>query len=109
MHVVTEMFAVLAITPALAMIARTEGPLVQSQKNILWGIAIGAVLGPTLGVWLTQESIKLIDSGIAATLIALTPIFMVPLARLVYGERVSLRAIAGTVVTFLGIMLLLWP
>ena len=56
MHVVTEMFAVLAITPALAMIARTEGPLVQSQKNILWAIAAGTSLfdGLLLSKWIRK-------------------------------------------------------
>ena len=56
LHVGTEAIAVLAITPALAMIARTEGPLNKTQKGILWAIAIGTSLfdGLLLSKWIRQ-------------------------------------------------------
>ena len=79
------------------------------DSRALKGIAVGALLGPTLGVWLTQESLKLTDPGICATLIALTPIFMIPIAYLAQGDRASRRAMAGTVIAFVGITMLLWP
>ena len=50
-----------------------------------------------------------IHAGIAATLIALTPILMIPIARGVYREPVSLRATVGTVIAFAGVAMLVWP
>ncbi len=79
------------------------------DSRALKGIAVGALLGPTLGVWLTQESLKLTDPGICATLIAVTPIFMIPIAYLAQGDRASRRAMAGTGIAFVGIAMLLWP
>ena len=69
-------------------------------------IAVGAALGPVLGVWLSLVSVDLADAGIAATLMATTPVLILPLAVLVERERVSWRAAAGAVVALMGVFLL---
>ncbi|MHC4512805.1 MAG: DMT family transporter [Planctomycetota bacterium] len=79
------------------------------DRKALSGIAVGALLGPTLGVWLSQIAVAETRAGIAATLIALTPVFMIPIARWYYRERVSMRAMVGTMIAFAGIAMLLWP
>ena len=68
--------------------------------------AAGATVGPFLGVWLSLVAVAMIPAGVAATLNATTPILILPVVRVVYGERITLRAALGAVVAFLGIVLL---
>src|SRR5258706_11977199 len=50
-----------------------------------------------------------IDSGLAAILNAMTPIFTVLLAHLVGDERLSLRRLAGVIMGFAGVAALIGP
>jgi drug/metabolite transporter (DMT)-like permease len=62
----------------------------------------GAVTGPTVGVWLSMVAVAHAPVGIAATLMALPPIILIPLARWIFGEQITRRAVAGTVVALAG-------
>ena len=64
-------------------------------------------LGTFLGIWLQQLAFKLSDNvGVAATLLATSPLFILPLAAAA-GERVSARAVAGAALSVLGVAVLL--
>jgi drug/metabolite transporter (DMT)-like permease len=66
----------------------------------------GTVLGPVLGVWLSLLAVQNTNIGVASTLSSLMPIFLIPISYFVYGERVTKQAIFGTVVAFVGMVLL---
>ena len=78
---------------------------VKAMQLILMAVAIG----PTLGVWLFQVSIQRTNASIAAILVALVPIFMIPIGRVAYGSRPSVLALIGTVIAFAGTFLVLDP
>jgi len=67
----------------------------------------GTLFGPVLGVWLSLVAIAHAEMGPASTLMALPPIFMLPIGRYVFGERVGPRAIAGTLVAVAGAVTLI--
>ncbi|MEE2718982.1 MAG: DMT family transporter [Planctomycetota bacterium] len=69
-------------------------------------ILVGAVFGPVLGVWLSLVSIDRIDAGIAATLMSLSPIFILPVAKLIEDEAISRRAVLGAVIAVVGVAML---
>ncbi len=72
---------------------------------LLLGVAM--FLGTFLGIWLQQLAFKLSDNvGVAATLLATSPLFILPLAAAA-GERVSARAVAGAALSVLGVAVLL--
>jgi drug/metabolite transporter (DMT)-like permease len=77
------------------------------KARFLGLILAASVIGPYLGVWLSLVSIKLTETGVALTLMAMTPIFVIPLSARVFGERPTLRAIAGTVLAVAGVVVLL--
>lgn len=68
---------------------------------------LGAFLGPFLGVWLSLVAVQYAPVGIASSLMALVPIFVIVWVVVFLKERVSLRAIAGTLVATAGVVLLL--
>ena len=66
----------------------------------------GASFGPFLGVWLSMVAVTHALAGVAATLMSLMPILVIPLVWALYGERTSARGIAGAVVAFSGVAVL---
>lgn len=67
----------------------------------------GSLTGPFLGVWMSLVAVRLIDTGVAATLNATTPIAIIPLVMIVYKERISLRALLGALLSVGGIAILM--
>lgn len=74
-----------------------------SSKTIL-NITGGSVVGPFLGVWLSQIAVQMTYVGVASTLMALTPIIMLPISKWYYKEDVSYRAIIGTTIALAGVV-----
>jgi drug/metabolite transporter (DMT)-like permease len=62
----------------------------------------GAITGPTAGVWLSMVAVQYAPVGIASALMALPPVILIPLARWVFHEQISRRAVIGTVVALCG-------
>jgi len=72
----------------------------------LWGtVALVVVFGTFIAIWLQQVAFQYTRVGIAQTLLATSPLFVLPIAAL-QGEKLSLRSIAGVVVAITGIALL---
>jgi drug/metabolite transporter (DMT)-like permease len=72
-------------------------------------IAGGAALGPVLGVLLALYAIRHAPMGVAATLMSLAPVFVIPLSMALFRERVTGRAALGTLVSLLGACALFFP
>ena len=68
-------------------------------------IAIAAFGSTYLGIWLQQTSLKFAPTGIAQTFLATSPLFILPIVAL-QGEKISLRAIFGVVISLAGIALM---
>lgn len=69
-------------------------------------ILVGAIFGPVLGVWLSLVGIDRIEAGIAATLMSLSPVFIIPFASWIEKDRVTKRAILGAIVSVIGVAIL---
>lgn len=68
--------------------------------------ACGAVFGPFLGVWLSLLAVKYAKVGIAAALMSLPPVLLIPLGRWIFHDKITLRAVLGTVGALSGAWLL---
>ncbi|MCB0156405.1 MAG: DMT family transporter [Anaerolineae bacterium] len=76
------------------------------NRPALTAIVGGTIVGPVLGVWLSLAAIQIARLGIAATLMALTPIILIPLTYFILKEKISERSIVGTVVALSGVALI---
>ena len=76
------------------------------NRGAMARISLGAVFGPFLGVSLSLVAVQYTEAGVAATLMALTPVIIIPPAIWINKERVSLRAIIGAFVAVGGAALL---
>jgi drug/metabolite transporter (DMT)-like permease len=79
------------------------------NRNAFKAIIGGTIAGPFLGIWLSLIAVQLAPVGLAATLMALPPIILIPIGRVLYGERVSRRGIVGTIVALCGVALIFLP
>jgi drug/metabolite transporter (DMT)-like permease len=79
-----------------------------SQRQAVLNIAGGAFFGPFLGVWLSLIAIQLTQVGVASTLMALPPIFLLPISHFVFKEQLGWAAVLGTIVAMVGVAILFW-
>ncbi len=76
------------------------------DKKALGYAAAGALAGPFVGVSLSLLAIQRTQIGVAATIMSMTPVLIIPVVILVKKERVSLRAAVGAVVAVFGVSML---
>jgi drug/metabolite transporter (DMT)-like permease len=78
----------------------------EGQSGKVWGRLLFAVFAGTyLAIWLQQVALKLTSAGVAQTLLATSPLFVLPLAAWT-GEKVTLRAAIGAAIALAGIAVL---
>lgn len=65
-------------------------------------IGLGALTGPVLGVVLSLIAIAKAPMGVAATLMSLSPILLLPVSHFVFKEKVGGHAILGTLLALAG-------
>lgn len=75
-----------------------------SNKQGLKFTALGSFTGPFLGVGLAMVAFKYIPVGVASTLTATVPIFILAPAALFLKEKITFREVIGAVVAVLGIL-----
>jgi drug/metabolite transporter (DMT)-like permease len=65
-------------------------------------MSVGAGFGPFLGVSLSLIAVSRTSTGVAATIMALTPVLIIPVVVLLGRERVSPRAAVGALLAVAG-------
>jgi drug/metabolite transporter (DMT)-like permease len=66
----------------------------------------GAIAGPFIGVTFSMIALQRTQVGIASTLIATTPIFLLPIGYFIFKERFGWSVIVGTLLAIAGVALL---
>ena len=78
----------------------------QGKPRVIGLLALGAFVGPVLGVTSSLLAIQYAEIGVASTLMALTPVVILPISYFVFKEKVGWRAITGTVLAIAGVAVL---
>jgi len=79
----------------------TTWQALRDPRTRLWLIG-GAFIGPFIGVWLSLIAVRSAPVGIASTLMALSPIILIPFDHWLFGETITSRSIVGTIVALAG-------
>jgi len=106
-----RIFVALVILWSIAALRRELIPTIRKWRNrqAFQAIIAGTIVGPFLGIWLSLVAVQLAPVGVAATLMALPPVILIPLGYFFYNERVSRRGILGTALAFAGVALIFLP
>ncbi|MCD6426150.1 MAG: DMT family transporter [Anaerolineales bacterium] len=98
----TAMIVIWAATLLQKEFKNTINKVVTNPKA-LWGIIGGAFSGPFLGVSLSLFALQHTSIGVASTLMALPPIFLLPVEKFIFKEKVGWGAVIGTVIAMVGV------
>jgi drug/metabolite transporter (DMT)-like permease len=103
-----RMIVAAAVIWGFALLRGRAGPTFRALTDRRASVAIlgGAIAGPFLGVWLSLIAVNLTQVGIAATLMALSPIFLLLPSHWIFKEWVGARAVIGTFVAIGGVALI---
>jgi drug/metabolite transporter (DMT)-like permease len=61
--------------------------------------------GPFIGVSLSLMAVRYTEAGIASTLMALTPIFIIAPAHWIFGQKVTYKEVIGAIISVIGVSL----
>ncbi len=103
--------SLVVLLPVSVMSGRYKRPVrvLRSDPAALKYTLLGSIFGPFLGVASSLMAIQYAKIGVAATIMATTPIVMLPIVRYGQKEHLSWRAIAGAFIATLGVGMLFLP
>ena len=71
------------------------------------GLALlGSAAGPFVGVTLSLLAVQNAKVGVALTIMAISPIILIPASAIIHKERITFRAVAGALLAVGGVALL---
>lgn len=76
------------------------------DKQAIGQIAIGAFLGPFVGVTFSLVALQYAPAGVVSTLTSISPILIIPFSIGVFKEKVLPREILGALISIFGVILL---
>jgi drug/metabolite transporter (DMT)-like permease len=76
------------------------------DRKALGQTTAGAFFGPFIGVTLSLAAVAWTNTAVAATVMAISPVLVIPIVRIVYRHKVTLRAVLGALVAVAGVALL---
>jgi drug/metabolite transporter (DMT)-like permease len=78
----------------------------RENPKVISLLALGALVGPVLGVTASLLAVQYIEIGVASTLMALPPVIILPISYFVFREKVGWQAVLGTVLAIAGVAIL---
>ena len=80
-------------------------PIITEPRALLF-LLLAGLSGPVIGATLVLLSLQFTSVGISSTLTATTPILLIPISFLVFNEKITTRAVIGTLVAIAGVAVL---
>lgn len=73
------------------------------HKSAMKRVALGSIFGPFLGVSFSLLAIQHTQAGIAATIMSIVPVLIIPPAIFLFHEKVNWKEIIGAIITVGGV------
>lgn len=102
-----RIIAALAVFLLVMPFTRLAGRTVKALRNkaAMLFIGTGSFFGPFLGVSLSLVAVRLIEVGVASTIMAMVPVFIIVPEVVLLGKRVRPLEVAGALVAVAGVAL----
>jgi drug/metabolite transporter (DMT)-like permease len=90
----------------VTFLARWENVRIATHnKSGIMLTSLGALFGPFLGVSFSLIAVKYTEAGIASTIMALVPVFIILPAVILFKQKVTLPEVLGAIVSVAGVAL----
>lgn len=97
---------IIGYTMLVTILARWGSVMMATKnKDGMLLTSLGAFFGPFLGVSFSLVAIKYTEAGIASTIMALVPVFIIIPAVILFKQKVTLAEIIGAIVSVAGVAL----
>lgn len=102
--------SMLLIFTVAAAVRKYKNPfkVFSNDKKALLFVLIGSVIGPFLGITFSLIAVANTKVGIASTIMATIPVVMLPMVKIIYKEKLSVKAILGAFLAVIGVAILFW-
>lgn len=77
------------------------------QRTVLWRVSAASLIGPFLAVFLMLYSLQNAPAGVALTLLATAPVWLLPLGAALQGDHPTRQEVLGVLLAVGGIAVLL--
>lgn len=77
-----------------------------TEPRVMIFLICASLAGPVLGTTFVLLSLQFTSVGVSSTLTATTPIVLIPIGYLVFGEKITFRAVIGTCLAIAGVAVL---
>ena len=86
-------------------VKRNWGSVVRAfdHKRAILVLTLGAFFGPFLGVALSLVSLQYTSAGVASTIMAITPVLIIPFSIFIHKEKVTIKEALGALLTVVGV------
>lgn len=74
----------------------------RERKRVWIWVVCNAIAGPTLGVSCMQWALRTTPTGVVLAIVAMTPLAVIPLARMFEGEKPTVYSLLGSTVAVAG-------
>lgn len=103
---IRALFGLLSFGIMMSVLHRWKNIIVAfKDKSGIRAVSIGAFFGPFVGVALSLFAIQHTKTGIASTLMALVPVFIIWPSAIMFNEKVKPQQIIGAVISIIGVSL----
>ncbi len=69
-------------------------------------ITVGAIFGPFLGIGFSLLAIQHTNAGVAATIMSIVPVFIIPPSMILFHEKLTVREVSGAILAVGGVTIL---
>jgi len=69
-------------------------------------VILGSIFGPFLGVSFSLLAVQNTSTGVAATIMAIVPVLIIPPAIIIFKEKINIREVIGSILAVAGVALL---
>lgn len=100
--------SIILLLPLMVYLKKYKNPfkVFSKDKTALYFTTFASFIGPYLGITLSMIAVSKAKLGIASTLMATSPIIMLPLSHIIHRENLSAKTILGTFVAVCGVAIL---
>lgn len=104
-----RMIAAFVILWVIAIFEKKAIPTIKAAidhpRAFRW-VTVGAVFGPVIGIAFSLLAVQHAKIGISSTLMALPPVFIIPVSYFIFKERLGWQTLCGTILTIAGVAVL---
>jgi drug/metabolite transporter (DMT)-like permease len=95
----------------MAIIALARGKMQShfekiKDKKLFFGMVVGVLTGPVAGVILSLVAIAHTQIGAASAIMSICPVLLIPVSHFMFKEKITLKAVLGTIIALAGVALL---